>query len=274
MLAQARSERANTFQTVISFWLLANGASRSVFAVLHHAGICVAYTTVTRHLRKLADERLSFVQNIAKKKPFIISWDNLCLRHDVAEQRQNNRSFFLSGTTVSIIELFGLELGELKASMLPPRRSRLPTMEFGPQDLVPNDQQSQELEAAFLFHIIDILFDFFPSLKARFKDKLKPPVVLPIPVHKTSHHSLPYLTINEATLDGTLSILQNVVQAILRLDEEDLQRQGLILCSGDLLTWSLTDRVSNSIIDNNTSASHLSYRFVRQDDAIKTYLIT
>ena len=244
MLAQARSERANIFQSVMGFWLLANGASRSVFAVLHHAGICVSYSTVTRHLRKLANERLSHVQDIAKKKPFLISWDNLCLRRDVAEQRAHNKSVFLSGTTVSIIELFGLELGELRASMLPPRKSRLPTMTFEPRDLLPNEQQSHELEAAFLFHVVDILFDFFPSLKARFKDNVKPPVVLPIPVHKTNHHSLPYLTINEATLDGTMSILQNVIQVLLRMDTEDLQRQGLILCSGDLLTWALTDRVS------------------------------
>ena len=222
MLARTRSERANTFQTVFSFWLLANGASRSVFSVLHHAGICVSYVTVTRHLRKLADEQLNHVRDVVKRAPFLISWDNLCLRHDVAEQREGNKSSFLSGTTATIIELFGLELGELNTNMLPPRRSRLPIMSFGIEDLLPSQQQIQELDSAFLFHIIDILFDFFPTLKARFKDQVNPPTILPIPVHKTAHHSLPYLTINEATLDGTLSILETIVRDTLQLDAEDL----------------------------------------------------
>ena len=244
MLAQARSERANAFQTVISFWLLANGASRSVFSVLHHAGLCVSYTTVARHLRKLADERLSHVRDIVKSKPFLINWDNLCLRHDVTEQREDNKSKFISGTTVSVIELFGLDLGELKPEMLPPRESRLPILSYSREDVRPGIQETHELEAALTYHIIDILFDYYPTLKARFKDNVAPPVILPIPVHKTTHHSLPYLTINEASLDGTLSILETIVRTVLKMDVEDIRRQGLILCSGDLLTWSLTDKVS------------------------------
>ena len=143
-------------------------------------------------------------------------------------------------------------------------------MDFGIQDLLPNIQQTQELEAAFLFHVIDILLDFFPALKAHFKDEVKPPTILPIPVHKTAHHSLPYLSINEATLDGTLSILENIIQAVLQLDAEDIRRQGLILCSGDLLTWSLTDKVRNNYSLSNTSASHLFNRLVHRDDGTRT----
>ena len=243
MLAQCRSERANTYQTVMSFWLLSNGASRSLFGVLHHACLCVSYTTATRHLRKLTDERLEHVRGIVKKKPFLINWDNLCLRHDVAEQREDNKSRFLSGTTVSVIELFGIKLGELQANMLPPRTSRLPIMKFKRADLVPTLQQQQELDACLIYHVVDILFDFYPTLKDRFKEIFKAPVVHIIPNHKTVHHSLPYLPINESSLDGTLSILETIIRQVLQMHTTDVQKQGLIICSGDLLTWSLTDKV-------------------------------
>ena len=243
MLAQCRSERANTYQTVMSLWLLASGASRSLFGVLHHACLSVSYTTATRHLRKLANERLAHVRRMVKKKPFLINWDNLCLRHDVAEQREDNKSRFLSGTTVSLVELFGIKLGDLQPGMIPPRIHRLPTMTFEAEDLLPSHAHMQEFDEALVFNIVDILFAFYPSLKARFKTTFKPPVVLPIPNHKTVQHSLPYLPIDEASLDGTLSILETVLCQVLQMGEEDIKKQGFIICAGDLLTWSLTDKV-------------------------------
>lgn len=242
MLAQARSERANAYQIVISFYLLASGCSRAVFDVLHHAGLSVSYNTAIERLKKLADERLQCIRARAKDTPFLISWDNLCLRHDVAEQREDNKFRFLTGTSVSIIELFNVTQGELKSTMLASRIYRQPPITFKFHDLLPSPQQIHELEESLTYLIIDILFQYYARLKTRFHNGAKPPVVHPIPVHKSVHHSLPYLPIDESSLDGTIKIIEAII-SILGMNTEDLQRHGLIICSGDHLTWSLTDKV-------------------------------
>lgn len=244
MLAQARSERANAFQIVMSFWLLANGASRALFNVLHHAGLSVCYNTAVKKLKDLSIERLQHIQSLVKNTPFLLNWDNLCLRHDVSEQREANKSQFISGTTSSIIELIGIRLGDLKSTSLAPRIYRLPNIHFNTQDELPSVQQSQQLQESMIFLIIDILFQHYPSLKTRFCGGPKPPVVQLIPVHKTVHHSLPYLTIDESSIDGTIKIIRTIICSILRMSPEDLRRHGIIICSGDLLTYSLIDKVS------------------------------
>lgn len=248
MLAQARSERANALQVVLSFWLLASGASKAIFDVLSHAGLSVSYSTAVRRLKTLADERLRHIRSLVKETPFLISWDNLCLRYDVSEQREDNKSKFLSGTTSSIIELPNIRLGDLKSSMLAPRIYRQPDLPIRTQDQYPTLLQFQQLNESLVFHIIDILFQKYPSLKTRFQTGPKPPVIHPIPVHKTVHHSLPYLCIDESSLAGTLNIIETIICTTLKMTPEELKRHGIIICSGDLLTWSLTDKVITNII--------------------------
>lgn len=243
MLAQARSERANAFQVVLGFWLIASGASKALFDVLSHAGLSVSYSTAVAKLKMLADDRIRQIRSLVKDRPFLINWDNLCLRYDVSEQREANKSRFISGTTASIIELFNIRLGELKSSMLAPRIYRQPTLRFKTQDIFLSLQQTKELSAALISQIIGILFQYYPSLKTRFPDALKPPVIQCIPIHRTEHHSLPYLCIDESSVDGTIKIIESIICTILQMTPEDLKRHGIIICSGDLLTWSLTDKV-------------------------------
>ncbi|TFK53747.1 hypothetical protein OE88DRAFT_1724468 [Heliocybe sulcata] len=77
MLIQARNERANLSQSVLCIYLLACGASRSLFEVLHHAGFASSYSKAVRDIKQLKNERLAKVAELARTRAFMIVWDNL-----------------------------------------------------------------------------------------------------------------------------------------------------------------------------------------------------
>lgn len=101
-----------------------------------------------------------------------------------------------------------------------------------------------QLEEAFLWHIEDILLDTYPDLRTRLKNDTPPiPIVNAVPVHKTEQYPLPALPIDKSSIDGTLDILETLVQTVLQLSESDIKRHGVILCGSDQLINSLVDKV-------------------------------
>ncbi|KLO10215.1 hypothetical protein SCHPADRAFT_999732 [Schizopora paradoxa] len=252
MIAQCRSERSNSFQQLMAFWLLAGGASKEQFDVLHHAGLCSSYSKLLRDLKELASQKLNEIRSIAKSSTIMIVWDNLNIAFKVAEQRENNKAHFDNGTTASVIVLEGIELGQLRNTMVPPRLYRRLSLEFSPSDILPTPEISKELDTTHLYHIIDILLDSFPNLRQRFGDDNHPPSKKQIPVHKTRQYPLPAMLLDESSLDGTLDVVNTIIQTTLQLSEEDVQRQGVIICAGDQLTMSLLDKASASRRDDAT----------------------
>lgn len=212
MLAQSRNEHSNEFQTMMCIYLLACGASRSMFEVLHHAGITSSYTKAVYCLKKMGTERLNKIEALVKVRPFMIVWDNLNIAFRVSEQRKDSKDHFDNGTTATLIPLIDIPNGHLSLDFLPPRLTRLPIINFGPQDLLPSLEQVQQLEAASHWHILDILLDAFPSLRRKFADNIKaPPVVLSIPVHQTEQYPLPAMHIDESSIDGALEVIDSIV---------------------------------------------------------------
>ncbi|KAG1830955.1 hypothetical protein DFJ58DRAFT_872497 [Suillus subalutaceus] len=86
MLAQARNEQSNGYQTMMYVYLLACGASRSMFDDLHHAGMTFSYTKAIRTIKKMGKERAKRLNEIAKSHPFLLAWDNLNIAVRVAEE--------------------------------------------------------------------------------------------------------------------------------------------------------------------------------------------
>ena len=96
-----------------------------------------------------------------------------------------------------------------------------------------------------LWHIHDYFFDAYPQLRLRFKDvDLKPPSILPIPIHKTEQYPLPAALIDESTIDGTLDVINHIFFRTLELTDDDIRKHGPFLSAGDQLTNALTDSVS------------------------------
>ncbi|KAJ6543340.1 hypothetical protein B0H10DRAFT_1854245, partial [Mycena sp. CBHHK59/15] len=251
MLAQARNEKSSEYQMTMSFYLLACGATRSQFEVLNHAGICLSYRSTLRKVKDLGQERLAAVQKIARERMFMLIWDNLNFAFRVAQQRLGSNDHFDNGTTVTLVVLWGVVAGDLPLDILPPRKTRLPVLEFTADDLLPSLKEVQQLEALHRWHIEDILLDAYPALRTRFSDSLsEPPSVLLIPVHITEHCTLPAMEIDESSLDGTIDVFATIFKSTLKLTAEDIQRHGVVICAGDQLSASLFDKVAASRRDD------------------------
>ncbi|KLO10804.1 hypothetical protein SCHPADRAFT_832004 [Schizopora paradoxa] len=250
MIAQCRNERSNMFQRAMSFWLYAGGAGKQQFDVLHHAGLCTSYSKMTQDLESLSNSMLDEVRSVAKKSTVMVVWDNLNIAFKVSEQRMTNKAHFDNGTTASMIVLEGVPVGTLRTDMVPPRVYRTIQLPFSAEDVLPSPEVSQELANAHLYHIVDILFNAFPTLRALFNDKNPVPVKDRIPLHKTRHYALPAMKIDESSLDGTLDVVETIIKKTLDLNDDDVKKQGVILCAGDQLTISLLDKASASRRDD------------------------
>lgn len=223
-------------------YFLACGTSRSIFDVLNHAGITLSYTQAIEKLKRLGQERLQKMNKLARTQAFMIIWDNLNIAFKVSEQRHDSKDHFDNGTTATLVPLFDVEFGGIP--LKPQRMHRIPVLDYKVEDLVPSREEAERVQAAQLWHIKDILYDAYPSLRTRLGSAITPvPSVLQIPIHKTEQYPLPAMHIDESSLEGTLAVLDSILRGTLGLKEDDIKKHGLIICAGDQLSLSLLDKV-------------------------------
>ncbi|KAF9470077.1 hypothetical protein BDN70DRAFT_945925, partial [Pholiota conissans] len=161
MLTKSRSEHSTSMQTTMCMYLLACGASRSLFDILSHAGITLSYT-----------------QAILK--------DNINFAFKVEEQRHDSKDHFDNGTTATLVTLFGVDKNTPPLPLKPPRTNHIPILDFTAADLMPSPDKAARVQDGQLWHIKDMLYDAFPDLRKKFSHSIPPPpVVQQIPVHKT-----------------------------------------------------------------------------------------
>ena len=244
MLGKLHNRNATEYQTTFSLYLLAAGASRSLFDVLNHASISLSYSHAVNKLRQLGEERLLKTRKIARSQAFMLIWDNINIAFRVHEQRDSSKSHFDNGTTATLVPLHRVAYGALSLAMLPPRRFRLPYLSFNYCDLLPTRDEALRMHENIIWHVQDILYNTFPSLRARFGPDIPScPPVHAIPPHQTQPYPLPAMHIDESTLDGTFNVLTTILQSVLKLTDADLEQHGIIICAGDHLTVSLLDKV-------------------------------
>ena len=176
----------------------------------------------------------------------MIIWDNLNIAFRVGEQWKDSKDHFDNGTTATLIPLYSINYGDLLLSLKPPRKTRLPVIDFDYQDHMPTLHTVLGIEAASIWHIKNIFYYAFPDLRKRFRQSVMPlPSVHTIPLCKTEQYPLPAMHIDESSLDGTLEVIDNIIRNTLKMTAEDVEKHGLIMCAGDQLTISLLDKVCN-----------------------------
>ena len=111
-------------------------------------------------------------------------------------------------------------------------------------NLLPSREEAQRVQAGQLWHIKDILYDAFPSLRKRLASSiLPPPSVQQIPVHKIEQYPLPAMHVDESSLEGTSGVMSTTFRSTLELGEDDIKKHGLVICPGDQLSLALLDKV-------------------------------
>lgn len=249
MLVQTRNKGASEFQLVTCIYLLACGASCSLFDILNHAGFSLSYSLAMGRIKELGEEQVKKMQMLVREQCCMVVWDNINIAFRVSEQRAQSKDHFDNGTTATLIPLYNVAYGSIPLSALRPRTSRCPVHNLNPLiDFLPTGQQVAQVEHILVWHIEEILLDAYPMLRTRFfEDQFCPPDVLSIPVHRTEQYPLPAALIDESTIDGTLDVIDYIFFQTLELTEEELKAHGPFLSAGDQLSVVLTDTVHDLI---------------------------
>ncbi|KIJ43274.1 hypothetical protein M422DRAFT_105209, partial [Sphaerobolus stellatus SS14] len=79
MLAFSRSERSSNASLVFGLFLLGSGAKKNLIDVLAHAGFCVSYSSIMRHVKALSHESLEHCKALVRQQMCSICWDNVNL---------------------------------------------------------------------------------------------------------------------------------------------------------------------------------------------------
>ena len=245
IISQTRNEKASEFQLITCIYLLACGASRSLFSVLNHAGFSLSYSSAMSTIKDLGEEQLETLKKLICNQACLVVWDNLNITFWVNEQHQASKDHFDNGTTATLILLYDILFNSIPLSPLPWQSTRCITFDMEPNiDLLPSLQQVTELKPCMLWHIKDILFTAFPELHQWFKDiNCDPPSVLLIPVHKTEQHPLHAALIDESTIDRTLDVMDHIFFWTLGLTAEEIEKHRLFILAGDQLTNALSNTV-------------------------------
>ena len=164
MLTCCRNEHRSKFQTTTHIYLLVCSTSCSKFDVLNHAEFMLSYTAAIVKIKTLGAEKLCKIVGIAKTHMFMVIWDNINIAFHVGEQWKASKDHFDNRTTATLIPLFGVDFGGLPFDMKPKCNLYLPVLYFGPKDLLPSIDQVQQVKAAQLWHIEDLLYESFSSL--------------------------------------------------------------------------------------------------------------
>ncbi|TDL15504.1 hypothetical protein BD410DRAFT_684999, partial [Rickenella mellea] len=251
MLAFCRSQKASNFAIILGLYLLAAGASKREIQVLAHAGLCLSYTSILEHVKKLSAEGTQCYIKEAHRNACSIVWANLNIAFRVSQQRIENMNHFDNGTTATLIPIFdpstqkNLPWGALPHSLKLPRETRRPIFDFTPESVLPTGDVTKQLRNNCLYQLKRMAVENVASL-ARFKGPLgKAPEVKKIPLHRTEQFPLPAMSIDESSIEGTVKVIQQILSE-LKMTEDDMQELGLLFVDGDLLTMNLLDKVEGN----------------------------
>jgi hypothetical protein len=249
MLSISRSQKANSFQTVMGLFLLASGAAKRLIAVLAQAGLTVSYSTIMDHVDKLSAEAMDRLKALPLKQMCAIVWDNLNIPFRVEAQRLKSKNHFDNGTTGTLLPLWNpetretvTELNTLPLDMKPPRTTTHPQFDISGEDVILSGEDGLELIKACIWYFKNIAVEHIPAFH-RFRTNLPEcPAVDLIDVHKTEQYPLPTLHIDESSIDGTIDVYNSFLDA-LGITDAVVEQHGIILTHGDLLTNSLISMV-------------------------------
>lgn len=267
MMGILQSTRATDFHITLGLFLLGSGASKREIEVLAHAGICISYSAILKHVRRLSEEGTRKFKEAIGESACMIVWDNLNIAFRVGEQRLQSKDHFDNGTTSTLIPLYDPDTngpvphGTLPFDLKPERTTRRQVFEFPVSHVLPSPEAAEQLSSSCLWQLKRIAMETIPAL-ACFRDGVGDcPIIILIPVHKTKQYPLPAHKIDESSIDGTIEVLIAILKD-LGVDTGFMIKHGLLFVDGDLLTQSLLDKVEAA--RRNSTDVEESIRFVVQ----------
>lgn len=157
MISILRSHKANNFQLIIGLFLFGSGVAKHEIVVLSHAGLCVSYTLILDHVRKMSDEDMKEQMNVIQECMCSVFWNNLNIPFWVGEQHFSSKDHFDNGTTATLLVLFAGEHehgciphGAIPLSMKPEQKTTKPLFNWDVTHLLHDYDTLDQLTACML----------------------------------------------------------------------------------------------------------------------------
>ncbi|THU87114.1 hypothetical protein K435DRAFT_682268 [Dendrothele bispora CBS 962.96] len=257
MVSILRSDRANNFQAVMGLFLLASGASKRETEVLHHAGFCLSYPAVIKHLRQLSAEAKEIYRKLLQQCMCFIVWDNINIAFRVEAQRLGSKKHFDNGTTATLIPNWDPDAksvrtphGTLPLNMKPPRNTTDPKFEWSDEQVLPSPENLIQLTCCCKWQLKRIALERIKGLVHLRTHLESCPRVDPITPHVTEQYPLPAMHLEESSIDGTLQVFERIC-VNLGMSNVEFEKHGLMFTDGDLLTDSLINKVESARRNSN-----------------------
>ncbi|KAF9945233.1 hypothetical protein BGZ72_001532 [Mortierella alpina] len=224
MLLFMKNPRSNSFQMMMGVYLRGLSAPKRLIQLLSTMGLSISYTSTTRCLKALSRNCLHLVRKAAHRRPVYFLYDNFNRKVTHRHQRVDNKDFFESATTGTIVE--GEALGEDRPLSDPPVKP----MVF---DFAIKANDTRHYKRVFSFHLAHGL----PTKHHNpFSTTHDIPTIRQLELKPTVAYELPAMDIDQASVAGNLQILDRM-RLLLAKSKASFKNVKMVI-AGDQLTVS------------------------------------
>lgn len=241
-LCNVRSQRANTFQSHLGYFLYASKTPKRVIDVLHHHRFCVSYGTVRNMVKSVAKHSRQDLKEWAGLfPPHFVSFDNMNFYGRVRDQRLDNSSELLNYTAGFV----GMNPETHRTAMFTRdhvNRFEIKNLDYS--NFLLDDSELKHLKHVFRAGPNRTLSEYFRKHLERYRDPrndsplefFKVPAIHPLPPQKSRIATLPAFDKDEAKISEITEIIREI-QAELGYDVEAFVLGNyLVMFCGDYLT--------------------------------------
>jgi len=192
--------------------------------VLHHSCLSMSYSSISSIITALADDSMRKARVVANG-PHGFAYDNINISSSIyVEQAPNSMSKVQSGTFGVIYELLNARDADMQIEPMVNRLKNAGLLELS--DLRTSPASMNAYATQTLVNICHILMKYFDGLNHLKDDPLFQHTVRRMipPNHKTRYHPLRANTIEEASIEGNISVHNNFYIDQLDIDPDILSK--------------------------------------------------
>lgn len=224
VLTYGRNRKCNYFQGCFGYFLLAANTGKRTVTVMSRIGLSVSFESLHRMQKAIATSIIKEYQQLARIRPWIISYDNMNYKASVKNQLLHKTDHMQNDTAGYIYFPCFEEDPIPKYHLREDSVDRLAALTLNQADLTLTKQDINYYRVVAKAIIFDVLDKYFPSFKSAYtkpaqkggrdKDPPEYPRIHLIPLGKTAIYTLPTLDLNEARIDDTISIITTFLENI------------------------------------------------------------
>ncbi|KAJ2911518.1 hypothetical protein MD484_g8897, partial [Candolleomyces efflorescens] len=248
ILLYVRNRGSNAFPLILGIFLASTGTSRRVIDTFNRIGLSIGYDAIQSSLLGLSnDAKVRAHEFIATSNQLWgVVYDNINFTLRPSSQRLDSATRQINATTVAVFSFpkrFTRRAYASALDILERNRGRSSRSNFTVDKLLPSEEAQEAARKAFKYAVSSILLSHGPGYLGRRKKtrairkmvKKMKPRIRQLDHEKTQFFPLPALNEEEASVGGTIRVVEAIFLKLLSLAEDVIDTE-LRLMVGDWLT--------------------------------------